>query len=134
MEPGAGPTSGGMLDSPPPQPPGGQKRSLMDTQQAQHSQAGLGAEAANPQIVALQGLAMMEQGTQLLSSALPALAQPLMALMQNLKQVVPQAMADQVAGIDNSGAGAGAGGPGGGAPAPPPQAPQPTPAGVPVGA
>ncbi len=133
---GSSPNRGGMLDQAPPQPPGGQKRSLMDTQQGAGSGGGLGADAANPQIVALQGVAMIEQGTQLLSSAIPQLAPALTGFVTQLKQVVPQAMADQISGVDSTGAGAAPPGPGGAPggmpPGPPPQGG--VPAGAPVSA
>jgi len=111
MEPGAGPTTTGMLDAPPPQPPGSAQRaksSLVDSQLKRQGApgSGLGSDAASPQVVALQGLAMMEKGQQLLSAALPQLAPALSGLISNLKQVVPQAMSDQLAGIDSSGAAA----------------------------
>jgi len=122
-EPGAGPSNSGLLDKAPPQPPGGRKRasSLMDSQ---NQSQGLGPEGGNPQILILQGLAMMEKGSQMLSGGLPQLGPALNGLMQNLKQVVPQAMADQLSG--NPGAGAlqpAAGGPAAGGGPPPPAAP-----------
>src|SRR5437879_10481233 len=92
MEPGAGPTTSGMLDAPPPQPPAGAQRaksSLVDSQLKKQGApgSGLGSDAASPQVVALQGLAMMEKGQQLLSAALPQLAPALTGLISNLKQV-----------------------------------------------
>lgn|SRR5262245_48675632 len=120
-EPGASPSRGGMLDTPPPSPPAAKKgASLVDTQLSRSQGAGLGAEAGNPQIVALQGLAMLEQGTQLLSSTLPALGPALGQLMAQLRQVIPQAMADQLAGIENAGAPQMGGGAGAMAPTAPP--------------
>lgn len=122
MEPGASPSKGGMLDSGPPQPPArSANRSLVDTQMSR-GVGGLGAEAGNPQIVAMQGLALIEQGTQLLSSTLPALGPALGQLTAQLRQVVPQAMADQLAGIENAGAGMGGPAAGGMAPSAPPPA------------
>ena len=38
---------------------------------------GLGADAGNPQIMALQGLQLMEKGAQLLVQGFPALQDPL---------------------------------------------------------
>lgn len=130
------PNRSGVLDQAPPQPPGSQKHSLMDTQQSGSGSnggrgAGLGADASNPQIVALQGVAMIEQGTQLLSSAVPQLAPALTGFVTQLKQVVPQAMADQVAGVDSTGAGGGGGAPGQMPPGAPPSGP---PSGPPAGA
>jgi len=125
MEPGAGPTNSAMLDAPPPQPPGSAAKakgnSLVDSQLKKQGApgAGLGADASSPQVVALQGLAMMEKGQQLLSAALPQLAPALSGLITNLKQVVPQAMSDQLAGVDSSGAGGAPPQPGA-APGPPP--------------
>jgi hypothetical protein len=128
-EPGASPSRGGMLDSPPPAPPSRGGASLVDNQMSRTQGAGLGAEAGNPQIVALQGLAMLEQGTQLLSSTLPQLGPALGQLMAQLRQVIPQAMADQLAGIENAGAPGAMGAAGGGMA---PTAPPPAGAGAPV--
>ena len=136
--PASSPSRGGLLDSPPPEAPDqaakakGKSKTLMDTQTMGSKRgAGLGLEASNPQVVAMQSLAMIEQGTQLLSTALPALAPALSGLVTNLRQVIPQAMADQISGLGGASAGQPSGPIGGGAPSmPPPSGPPGVPAGA----
>lgn len=95
LPPTGGP-GGVNLDSPPPQPPQSSRRSLMDLKSPEQPTGGLGPDASNPAIMALQGLKLMEAGSQLLGSALPALAQPLTAIIGQLRQTVPQAMAESM--------------------------------------
>jgi hypothetical protein len=78
----------------------------MDTQKPTGPGAGLGPDAANPQIIILQGLAGVKVNFDLISSGLPALAPALNGILQQLQQVIPQAMADQLAGVSSAGAGA----------------------------
>lgn len=120
-------SKGVQLDSPPPRPPGSQQRSMMDMQrESPPMTGGMGPLASSPQLMTMQGLAMAKQGFQLLSNGLPALAQLLTTTIMELEQIIPQAMADQVSGIQpplgppQQGA-AGPGGPQSGAgPQPPP--------------
>lgn len=123
MEPGSSPNRGVTLDSAPPQPPGGPKRAtLMDTQGGSSRGPGsdLGADAANPQLVIMQGMAMAKQGFDLMSAGLPQLAPAFMQIMTQLQQAIPQAMADQLAGTGPAGAGAGGMAPTPGPPSGPP--------------
>ena len=112
------------LDGPPPLPTGGggRKATLMDQQPK-----GLGADAGNPQIMALQGLQLMEKGAQLLVQGFPALQDPLGQVVAFVRQAVPQAMT----GGNPMQVPAAAGPPGGGgmpmAPPPPPGGPPPGP-------
>ena len=102
--PASAPQSG-ILNAPPGMPPGGKRGSLMDLAPAAHD-GGMGEQATNPQVMALQALKMMEMGAQLMASALPAVAGPVTAFMEQLKQVVPQQLASDVAGGTPSAAGA----------------------------
>jgi len=77
---------------------------------------------------------MMEQGSQMLSGGLPQLGPALQGLMQNLKQVVPQAMADQLSGNPGAGALQSAAGGAGSAGGPPPAPAAPPTVGGPAGA
>ena len=83
------------LNSPPSGPPG---RSMSSLGWNAKPDAGLGPEASNPQIQALQGLKMMEMGAQQLSAAIPELAGPIQQIVQQLAAVVPQLMSQQMAG------------------------------------
>jgi hypothetical protein len=95
----------GVLNSPPGMPPGGQRKSLMDLAGAAPD-GGMGEQATSPQVMALQALKMMETGAQLMASALPAVAGPVIAFLDQLKQVVPQQLASDAAGGSPSAAGA----------------------------
>lgn len=137
-----GPTGPGeRLEGPPPYvpggaPPAGPRAGLMDSQlAAQGAGGGLGSEAANPQIVIMEALGGIEERFNLLSSVIPQLAPAFTQLIANLRQVIPQAMADQVAGaLPGAGAAATMAGPGGapGMGAPAPSAPPTAPAGTPM--
>jgi hypothetical protein len=93
--PAGGPSSGVTLDSPPSRPPG-QSQSTLGW--ATNPEGGMGAEASNPQIMALQGTKLIEMGVQVLSAALPTLAAVLQQFVQQLQQVVPQAMSQAMGG------------------------------------
>ena len=114
--PAGGPASNVTLDSPPSMPAQPSRKSLMDLGWSQKPEGGLGQEASNPQVQALQGVKMMEMGAQVLSAALPSIAAPIMAFVQQLQTVVPQAMAQEM-GLG------GAAGAQPGAPSPVPPAP-----------
>jgi len=86
----------GILNSPPGMPPSRQG-SLMDMA-GSAPDGGMGEQATDPQIQALQALKMMDMAAQLMASALPAIAGPVTAFVEQLKQVVPQQLATDVAG------------------------------------
>jgi len=96
-------SSGGSLDTAPPMPPQPSRKDMMTLNWSQPPSGGMGPEAADPQVKALQGMQMIQMGVQLISVALPVLAAPLQALIGQLENVVPQAMADSVAGTPPSG-------------------------------
>lgn len=129
----------GELDKPPARPTGSEGRNMMELSATPApSGDGLGDSARAPKIQVLQGLAMAKAGFNLISVGLPPLAQLLAATITDLEQLIPQAMADQLAGtMPTAPPGMSPGGPAGpmGPPQPmggPPMAggPQP-PAGIP---
>lgn len=77
---------------------------------------GMGDLARSPQIMTMQGMAMVKDGFQLLSNGIPELAQLLNNSLNDLEQMVTQAMAQSVAG-----------GPAAPGPQPPGMAPPPGP-------
>lgn len=91
-------TRGVELDSPPPRPPSAEKKDLLQLSMKPPGPEGLGEMANNPTIMAMQGLAMAKQGFQLLANGIPAISQLLMNTINDLEQIVPQAMADSIAG------------------------------------
>ena len=95
----------GILNAPPGMPPAGKRGSLMDLAPGAPD-GGMGEQATDPQVMALQALKMMEMGAQLLASSLPAVAGPVQAFVEQLKLVVPQQLASDVAGGAPSAAGA----------------------------
>lgn len=109
------------LDSPPASPPGPSRAEMGNLGWGAKPDEGLGPEASNPQIQALQGVKMVEMGAQLLATALPELAGPIQAFVQQLSTMVPQMMSQQMTGAPDNMMGA---------PSPVPQGPQ---GGVPMG-
>ena len=131
-EPGAGPgPDPGRLDGPPKQQPGTPKKadraSLVQNQMLQQKSAGLGGDAGIPQVRIMQSLGTILKEFQTLGMLLPAMAPAFNQLSQNLQQAIPQGMADQLAGNDQTGAAV----PPSGAPMPPPPGPPPLPGGAP---
>lgn len=61
-------------------------------------EGGMGPEASDPQVKALQGVKMIEMGTQILATTFPELAGPMQAFNQQLQQIVPQLMSQQMTG------------------------------------
>lgn len=87
------------LDSPPPRPPAGEQRNLMQLQIPRNADpASVGSMSKSPQLLALQGLAMVKHGFNLLSLGLPAAAQLFSSTVADLEQMIPQLMADSMAG------------------------------------
>lgn len=130
-------SSGQRLNIPPPQPPDVPAKakqkgdSLVDSQLKGQARAGLGGNKSNPQIMAMGFVGMIRKGYDGLSALFPRNAAQYQMMAAATEQVVPQDMASQLSGIDQSGApvsppgGIGippAGGVGG-APAPPPPFP-----------
>lgn len=87
---------GGSLDAPPSPPQAGSNTSSLGW--ASKPDAGMGPEASDPQVMALQGAKLIEMGAQVLGSALPQLAAPLQAFVQQLQTVVPQLMSQGMGG------------------------------------
>ena len=77
---------GGDLDSPPPLA-NVRGKSLMDTQSG-------GSVPANPQVAAMLGMSMLEQGVRIMSVSLPGLAPALQQLVTQLREIVPRALAE----------------------------------------
>lgn len=97
------------LNSPPPQPPR-QGKSLMAMA------AGGGGDSAmmdmsNPAVQAMQSLGVIRQEAMKLSALLPPLGAGLQQILMGLEQVVPQMVADIVAGNPPGTGGAGMGAP-----------------------
>lgn len=86
------------LDAPPPRPPDASQRA-----QPNMMTAGTSPGASSPEALAIGGLAMIEQGAQILSTVLPGVGQMLSQVILALRQTVPQAL--------GGGQGAFAGGP-----------------------
>jgi hypothetical protein len=84
------------LDAPPPQPPGGASGSFMPT--PKNGGDGLGELANSPQLMTMQGLAMAKDAFQLIANGQPDLAQILANTINDLEQMVAQAMAAAQAG------------------------------------
>lgn len=83
--------SGAALDSAPPRPP-----DAMSPVAPQDS--GIGDMANSPQIMAMQGMALVKDGMQLLANGIPELAQILNNSITQLEQMVTQAMTQSMAG------------------------------------
>ena len=131
-EPGAGPGNDPRrLDEPPEQPPGTPKKadrsSLVQNQMRSQKSSGLGAGASNPQVMIIQSLGTILKEFQTLGILLPAMAPAFNQISQSLQQAIPQGMADQLAGQDQTGAVV----PPSGAPMPPPPSAPPMPGGAP---
>ena len=60
--------------------------------------AGIGEMANSPQIMTMQGLAMVKDGMQLIASGIPGLSQLLSNSVADLEQLVARAAADAIAG------------------------------------
>ena len=102
--PASAPQSG-LLNTPPGMPPGGKRGSLMDLAPGAPD-GGMGEQANDPQVMALQALKMFDMAAKLMSAALPAVGAPCTAFVEQLSQVVPQQLASDVAGGAPSAAGA----------------------------
>lgn len=92
------------LDSPPPQPPVGNKSSFMPP--PTNGGIGLGDMANSPQIMTMQGLAMAKDAFQLIANGLPDIAPLLTGTISDLEQIVAQAMSANMAGQPMQQAGA----------------------------
>lgn len=86
------PSKGVTLDSAPPRSGG----NFMTAKAPQ--EGGLGDMANSPDIMGMQGLAMVRDGFQLLSRAIPPLAELLANTLPQLEQMVAQTMAGSQAG------------------------------------
>jgi hypothetical protein len=64
---------------------------------------GLGAAASSPQARALQGMQLVEQGSELITSVFPSLAPVLGDFIGRLHQSIPQALADMTQGGPGAG-------------------------------
>jgi hypothetical protein len=105
------------LDSPPPQPP-------MKPAQGNLMESGMGPNGGTPQAMALQGMAMVEQGVRLLGTALPGAAAAAAEMLSTLRMGVAQAVGQMGMGASGPQAGGGAPMPPGLPPAGPPQGAQ----------
>jgi hypothetical protein len=79
------------LDSPPPQPP-------MQAPKGNLMESGMGPNGGTPQAIALQGLAMVEQGVRLLGTALPGAAAAAADMLGTLRMGVAQAVSQMGVG------------------------------------
>ncbi len=96
------------LDSAPPQPPR-QGRSLM-SMASDSGQTG-GVNMSNPALQVMAAMGDARNALMKLSTMLPTLAQGIQQIIQGLEQVVPQQVADMVAGNPPGSGGAGMGAP-----------------------
>jgi hypothetical protein len=129
------------LDGPPPRPPTGAGPMAPGVRPGQLGPSGppgfpggqgTSPLVANPEVMAIQGLAMMEKGSRLLASVLPGLTPLIADTIERLRETVPKALSELSATGSSMPAGAGVG-PGQGAQfASPPPMMSPSPAaGVP---
>jgi len=86
------------LDAAPPSPP------LQTAKQSNLMNSGMGQEGGSPQAVALQGLAMTEQGIRLLSTALPGVTAATAEMLMTLRNAVAQQVSQMGAGPEMGGA------------------------------
>ena len=86
------------LSSPPMSPPGPSKAEMSSLGWGMEKQSGMGPEASDPQVKALQGVKLIEMGAQVLAASVPELAGPVQAFVQQLAQLVPQVMSQNMAG------------------------------------
>ena len=109
------------LDTAPPPSTKGKQSSLLDTQ----GQSNDAKVPPSPQVAAMLGMNMLEQGSRLISMALPALAPGLQQVIMQLRDAIPKAMGDSLAGMPPAmGGGVPAGGPPAAPPPPPGAVPQ----------
>lgn len=83
------------LDSPPPQPPR-QGKSLMAM--ADNGTGSSGVNMSNPAVMIMAAMGDARNSLMKLASLLPTLSQGIQQIVQGLEQVVPQQVADIVAG------------------------------------
>lgn len=57
-------------------------------------QAGLGPEGSSPQMIAMQGWALVSRGLQMMSLAFPGIVPVLADLLGRLQQIIPQMVSD----------------------------------------
>lgn len=84
--------AGVTLDKAPPRPPDAM------SPVAPQDEGNMGEMARSPQIMTMQGMAMVKDGFQLLSNGIPQLAQLLSNSLTELEQMVAQAMAQSMGG------------------------------------
>ena len=105
MNPAADPTGRVNLDSAPPQPPLG----------GPHTNPGINPPSQqqgsplfrSPQAAAIQGVALIEQGSKLLTGVLPGLTPMVADVVSRLRETVPRALAEMMAGGSSLPTGAG---------------------------
>jgi len=83
------------LDSPPPPPPAAKGGSFMPPPS---TGGGLGDLANSPQLMTMQGLAMVKDGCQLIANGLPDLSQILSNTIADFEQLITQSLAANVTG------------------------------------
>jgi hypothetical protein len=87
------------LDTPPMRPPGGTTGKLAGTPSpAPGGGDNLGDLAGSPQLMTMQGLAMVKDGFQFIANGRPELAQLLSNTISDLEQLVVQSTAAEMAG------------------------------------
>lgn len=117
------------LDSAPPRPPASEQSALMRSNIPSPPEGGVGVFGNSPNLMALQGLAIVKHGLTLLSQALPSISPLLNQSYMQLEQIIPTVMADQLSGAGPAITGQ----PGMAQPAPPGVAPMMTPPPGPMG-
>ncbi len=96
------------LDSAPPQPPR-QGKSLMGM--ADGGQGSQGVDMSSPAVQIMATMGSIRKEMMKMSTLLPPLAQGIQQILQGLEQVVPQMVADVVAGNPPGSGGSGMGAP-----------------------
>jgi hypothetical protein len=84
------------LDSAPPQPPSPTKGGGFMPPPS--PAGGIGDLANSPQLMTMQGLAMVKDGCQLIANGLPDLSQIMSNTITDFEQLITQSLAGQVAG------------------------------------
>lgn len=102
------PSEGRMLDTPPPRPPAG-RQSLMSM--AAGPTGDMSIDMSSPAIQAMSAMGEARNALLKLSSLLPPLAMGIQQVLAGLESVVPQMVADIVAGNPPGSGGAGMGAP-----------------------
>jgi len=97
------------LNAPPPRPPKNNKNLMQMGSNAPEDEMSM--DMSNPAVMVMQLLGDIRQDFMKLATYLPGLAQAAQQIIQGLESVVPQQVADLVAGVPPGSSGSGMGAP-----------------------